>query len=40
MADCDGSPNSSDSIGEARLVSYLKLGTNGYLVLETHGKTF
>ena len=28
-----------DSIGEARLVSYLRFDMNGYLVLEMYGKT-
>ncbi len=37
-AECDGSLHTSDSIGEAKPVSYMKLGTNGYLVLETYGK--
>ena len=39
MAGCDGGPSTLDSIGEARLVSYLRLGMNGYLVLEMYGKT-
>ncbi len=37
MAECDSSPDTSDSVGEARPVSYLKLGMNGYPVLEIYG---
>ena len=33
-AEGDGSLNTSDSVGEAKPVSYMKLGTNGYLVFD------
>ncbi len=39
LAGCDGCPSTLDSLGEARPVSYLRLGMNGFLVLETYGKT-
>jgi hypothetical protein len=36
-ADPDGSLNMSDSVGEAKPVSYMKLGMNGYSITISRG---